>query len=243
MISTRKIFAICEKDFKGLARNLFVLSGVLIVPIIAFVMGLAVEPEYAAQASTLFITMNIMMNGANIICVMIAEEKEKHTLNVLSASTVSGLDFLISKLIIALVLTALVNVAIYFIFGLSGVMPIGPFMLVTSFAILPAAAIGAIIGIATKTQSAASTAVAPIALVPIFLPMLLPPESGLWNVLQYIFSEQIVSGLRTVYDGEPFISAIGVIAANFAVLAIVDRHYSYFGRAVSNECEADWYHQ
>ncbi|MCL2404873.1 MAG: ABC transporter permease [Defluviitaleaceae bacterium] len=221
MISTRKIFAICEKDFKGLARNLFVLSGILIVPIIAFVMGLVIEPEYAAQASVTFIVMNIMMNGANIICVMIAEEKEKHTLNVLSASTVSGLDFLISKLLIAVVLTAVVNVIIYFMFGLLDVMPIGSFMLITSIAILPAAAIGAVIGIATKTQSAASTAVAPIALIPIFLPMVIPAESAAWNVLRFLFTEQVVSGLRAIYLGESFISSIGIIVANFAVLFIV----------------------
>ncbi|MCL2378425.1 MAG: ABC transporter permease [Defluviitaleaceae bacterium] len=221
MISTRKIFAICEKDFKGLARNLFVLSGILIVPIIAFVVGRTLDAEFAAQSATLFIVMNIMMNGTNIICVMIAEEKEKHTLNVLSASTVSGLDFLISKLIIAVLLTALVNVVVYFMFGLTNIIPIGPFMLITSIAILPAATIGAIIGIATKTQSAASTAVAPLALVPIFLPMIIPPEAPAWYVLRYLFTEQVLTGLRAVYDGEAFISNIGIIGANFVVLFIV----------------------
>ena len=234
MISTRKIYAICEKDLKGITRNLFVLSGVLIVPLISFIMGRGLEAEYVAQISVMFIVMNIMMNGANIICVMIAEEKEKHTLNVLSASTVSGLDFLISKLIIAVVLTAAVNAAIYFMLGLTDFMAFGPFMLITSVAILPAATIGAIIGIATKTQSAASTVVAPIALVPIVFPMLIPAESGVWDVLQYFFTEQVVSGLRAVYDGEAFMANVGFIAANFAVLFVVFMLY-YRKKGLSGE--------
>jgi len=221
MISTRKIYAICEKDIKGITRNLFVLSGVLIVPIITFVMGRAMDAELAAQTAVMFIVMNIMMNGGNIICVMIAEEKEKHTLNVLSASTVSGLDFLISKLIIALILTAAVNLSIYFMMGLSDTMPLGPFMLITSIAILPAAAIGAVIGIATKTQAAASSVVAPLALIPLMMPMLVPAESAAWDVLRYLFTEQVVSGLRAIYDSEPFMANIGFVAANFAVLFIV----------------------
>jgi len=221
MISSRKIFAICEKDFKGLARNVFVLTGLVIVPIMAMLMGRGVDPENAAQFATMFVTMNIMMNGANIICVMIAEEKEKHTLHVLSSSTVSGLDFLISKMIITVLLTAIGNLIIYFMFGLLDIVSIGPFMLITSLAIIPAATIGAIIGIATKTQAAASTAVAPLAMIPILLPIIVPAESGAWDILRFLFTEQVLDGIRAVYYGESFMNNIAIIAANFAALFVL----------------------
>jgi len=221
MISIRKIFAICEKDFKGLSRNLFVLSGLVIVPIMAFLMGRGLYDEYSAQVATMFVTMNIMMNGANIICVMIAEEKEKYTLNVLSASTVSGLDFLLSKMLVTIVLTIVGNLLVYFMFGLLDSIPVGPFLLITSVAILPAAAIGAVIGIATKTQAAASSAVAPLAMIPILLPIIVPAESAAWDVLQYLFTEQVVDGLRSVYYSESFVSNLGIIGINFAVLFVV----------------------
>ena len=210
MISFRKIHAIMHKDFKSLLHNVFVLSGLLIVPIVAFVMNLTAE-GFIIELAVMFVQMNILMNGANIICVMIAEEKEKQTLGVLKASTVSGLDFLISKLLINLILTAIVTMGLYFMLDVGQAIALGPFMIITSVAILPVAAIGAIVGIATKTQSAASTIVAPFALIFIFLPIAVPATSSAWNVLQYLFSEQTVRGMLAIYNGESYMSYIGKI--------------------------------
>ena len=219
MISSRKIHALCAKDAKSLLHNVFILSGILIIPVMAFVFNLMAD-EFVIDLVLMIVQMNVLMNGANIICVMIAEEKEKHTLNVLVSSTVSGLDFLLSKLLVSVVLTMAVSVAVYFMFDLMGIMAFGQFMLITGVAVLPAAAIGAIIGITMKTQAAASSAVAPLFMVFMFLPMLVPRDSAVWNVLQYLFPEQMVLGLIAVYRGEAFMTYIGFILANFAVLFV-----------------------
>ena len=230
MISTRKISALFAKDAKSIMHNVFVLSGVLIIPVVAFVFGLIAEEEIMMTYLVMVAQMNILMNGANIICVMIAEEKEKHTLGVLKASTVSGLDFLIAKLLITVLVTSAVSALVFFMFGMNNNMNFGMYMLLTTVAILPAAAIGAIIGIATKTQSAASSVVAPFALVLLFVPIVVHPESGAWRVLRFMFSEQLVYGLRYLYNNEPVLGmrpidslesfwvSIGIILANFAVL-------------------------
>jgi len=217
----RKIGALCAKDAKTIFHNLFVLSGLLVVPVLAMLMTIGSEPEQVIILASFLIPMNVLLNGANIICVMIAEEKEKHTLNVLVASTVSGADFLISKVLVATVLTLVSNAVVFQIMGLGSVMPIGSFLLVTGVTILPVAAVGAIIGIVCKTQTAASTVVAPIMILLVIMPPLIPESFFTEYILRYAFSEQMNYGLSAVFNGESYLANIGVIAANFAVLAAV----------------------
>ena len=220
MISLRKIYALIAKDMKTITYNLFVLSGLLVVPVVAFFFTLATDAPEPALAD-LLLQMNILLNGANIICVMIAEEKEKHTLSVLIASTVSGAEFLVGKVLVTAVLTLISNVALFFIMGLGAILPFGSFVIVTGIAILPAAAIGAIIGIACKTQAAASTAVAPLMMILVILPMFIPRSFFTENILHYIFSRQMSLGLAAAYHGEAYLANIGAIAANFVVLSAV----------------------
>ena len=220
MISTRKVYALFAKDMKTITYNLFVISGLLVVPIIAFFFTMASNGPEPALADFL-LQMNILINGANIICVMIAEEKEKHTMGVLIASTVSGAEFLAGKVLVTTVLTLASNVALYFIMGLGAIMPFGSFVIVTGVAILPAAAIGAIIGIACKTQAAASSAVAPLMMLLVLLPMFLQGSFLTDNILYYVFSEQMSHGLAATYHGESFLPNIGIIAVNFVVLSVI----------------------
>ena len=220
MISTRKIYALCEKQFKTIFYNLFILSGLVVVPIVAFFFGLNADYPEPALVDML-VTMNILMNGANIMCVMIAEEKEKNTLNVLIASTVSGLDFLISKLLVTVLFTLAINAALFFIMDAHYFFDFGSYMLVTGIAILPPAAIGAVIGLLCKTQSAATTAITPFMMALLFVPMFVPADSAIHDFMQYVFSEQMTLGLRAIYNGEAFLAHIGFIAANFAVFFVI----------------------
>jgi len=221
MISMRKINALVAKDMKTTLNNIFVLSGLLAVPIMGLLLSIGSEPEQLIALASFLVPMNVLLNGANIICVMIAEEKEKHTLNVLVASTVSGADFLVSKVVVTALFAFVSNALVYAILRLGGVMPFGPFLLVTGVTILPVAVVGAIIGIACKTQAAASTAVAPIMILLVILPPLIPENYFTENILRFVFSESMTHGLSAVYSGEPFLAEIGIIAANFVVLAAV----------------------
>jgi hypothetical protein len=105
--------------------------------------------------------------------------------------------------------------------GLGTIVPFGSFVLVTGVAILPAAAIGAIIGIACKTQAAASSAVAPLMMLLVLLPMFIPESFITKNILYYVFSEQMSHGLAAIYHGEGFLPNIGIIAANFVILSAI----------------------
>jgi len=224
MSSMRKISALLWKQMKTISYNPFIISGLLVFPVMAFIFNLTTDPNdpYVAaemiQMAMFFIQINVLVNGANIICVMIAEEKEKKTLNVLITSTVSGMEFLISKVLGTVILTAASNVALFFIYGLQDTMAIGPFLLLTTIAILPAAAIGAVVGILCKTQTAASTVVSPVIMVLAFVPTFIPEGSFLESAFRYVFSEQLILGIRAVSYGEPFMGYVGFIAVNFAML-------------------------
>jgi len=219
MISMRKIFALFAKDMKSITYNVFIISGILLMPIIAIMFTIGLDEPNVWLADFL-IKMNILINGANIICVMIAEEKEKHTLSVLISSTVSGADFLIGKVLVTGILTFASNLVLYFIMSLGSVIPIGAYLLMTGMAILPVTALGAIIGLVFKTQAAASTAVAPIMMLLVFVPMFLPPDNiFIDNVFKYIFSEQMSLGLTAVYNGDAYLSNLAIISANFIILA------------------------
>ena len=220
IMSMTKVYALFAKDMKMISYNLFVISGLLVVPVVAFFFTLTADAPEPAIAD-LLLQMNILINGANIICVIIAEEKEKHTLSVLIASTVSGVEFLAGKLLVTTLLTLASNVVLFLITGLGSIMPIGPFILVTGAAILPAAAIGAIIGIACKTQASASSAVAPLMMLLVLLPMFLPQGFFTENILYYVFSQQMSLGLAAVYHGTSFLPNIGIIAVNFVVLSAI----------------------
>jgi ABC-2 type transport system permease protein len=218
MISLRKIGAICAKQLKVMAYNLFILVGFLAAPIMAFFMR-GDGPD--GFVLSFLILINVLFAGANTMCVLIAEEKEKHTLNVLITSTVSGFDFLISNLIITVGITVAINGIIFFILGFQGVLPFVPFLLLTGVGVMPAALIGAIIGIVTKNQMTATTAIVPVMVLLIYIPAFMQGSFFVENIIYYGFAEQMVSGLTSVYLGESIAVNLGVIALNLFVLMVV----------------------
>ncbi len=220
MISIRKIEALFVKDMKSVFYNLFIIVGLLLMPAIAFV-NIQVNDYIDKGIIHMLLQMNILFNAATIICVMIAEEKEKQTLNVLSAATVSGLDFLISKLAVTIVLVSAVNIILYYILGLQDMFEMRPFILLTIAVLMPAATIGGIVGIACKTQSAASAAVSPLALVFIFLPAIITDGFFAENIMGFLFTEQFYYGLQAIYTGESLLPPLRIIGMNFLIPFII----------------------
>jgi len=81
------------------------------------------------------------------------------------------------------------NVILYFMLELQDWFGLPQFLLLTSTAILPIAALGGIVGIACKTQTAASTAIAPILLFLLFLPIFVTDGFLADSVMSFFFTE------------------------------------------------------
>jgi len=224
VISTRKISAIYSKNIKSVFSNPFIAALPVMMVALAFVFRM-IMPEYAAYYEiaptlTMLVLMNVLIGGATIMAVLIAEEKEKNTLNVLITSTVSPLDFLISHVLTAATLTIAVNVAMFYIMGVPN-LPLADYLIITSIGAIAAITLGATLGLLAKNQAAASTLGTPLIAV-VLLPSLFTSNFIVDNILYYFFSEQIVFALMDVIRGDGIdLLRIGIMAANFIAFAAI----------------------
>jgi len=225
MISPRKIYAIYSKNMKNIIYNPFIMTSPVAILVLAYLFGAFMIPADAPAELTIYlmnmvVIMNAIMCGVMIMSVLIAEEKEKNTLNVLITSTVSGMDFLTGNVLTTATITVICNIAVYFIIGARDLIPFGPYILITSAGAAAAITFGATFGLLAKNQAAASTMAAPLALL-IFLPVLLRGSFIIDNVLYYFFTEQISIALVELADGKFRLFRIGIITANLIVFAFI----------------------
>ena len=96
------------------------------------------------------------------------------------------------------------------------------FLLVAFTATLPVTVVGALIGILCKSQAVASTVVAPLVMISIFIPMFIPESvfEVAGRYLQLIFAFQIISGFMEIIEGG-MMTSVGILFANFVVLFVV----------------------
>ena len=224
MISARKISAIYSKNMKNIARNPFIALAPIAVIAVSFLLTMNL-PEYVTNYEvvgvlTMVVGLNAILTGITTMCVLIAEEKEKNTLNVLVTSTVSGLDFLTAHVLTTATITIVVNALVFVIVGAEG-LNIGVFMLVTSIGTLAAITLGATLGILAKNQAAASTMVSPFALALIIAPTFFPNTFFTDNVLYYAFTEQMNHALMEIVVYDLNWSRVLILGANIAVFALI----------------------
>jgi len=229
LISFRKIKALYLKNMKNIFYNAFIITAPVAILILAYLFGMFIIPkdaplevmyELLSMILNMTVNMNIIMCGVMIMAVLIAEEKEKNTLNVLITSTVSGIDFLTANVLTTATVTIICNIAVYFIVGARGIVPFGSYILITSLGSIAAITFGATIGLLSKNQIVASTIVAPIFLI-ILIPVFLRGSFIIDNVLYYFFTEQISIAISELIKGSLSFTRYIIITVNFAVFAVL----------------------
>jgi len=224
MISSRKINAIYNKNMKGITKNPFIMTSPVAVIAIAFLFMMQL-PYYAENYEVTLIlntliSLNVMMSGIQTMSVLIAEEREKNTLNVLVTSTVSGLDFLLAHVLTTATITMVVNVAIYFIVGVDG-LALSDYLIVTGVGTIAAITLGATFGLLAKNQAAATTMVMPILMVLLIAPMFFADTFFVENILYYAFTEQMgLAVLDLMGDGLNWMRVI-FLGGNIALFAVI----------------------
>lgn len=161
-----KVHALMKKDFKDALKNLNCLF-MVILPLF-FVMlynsigiGEHMPPTFVMM---LGLQMNMALIPVSALAMMVAEEKEKHTLRTLMLANVSAPEFLLSKLIIGYSMMQLVNVAIFFLCS-QPVSDLLRYFLITSLGSVPTLILGASIGLISKNQMSTGILAAPAALL------------------------------------------------------------------------------
>jgi len=223
-MSLRKISAIYSKNMKGVAKNPFIVIAPIAVLLLTFLQVMNLSEDVTnyeiAMLLNMLIGLNVLLTGITTMCVLIAEEKEKNTLNVLITSTVSGVDFLTAHVLTTATITIAVNVIVYFIVGIDG-LAITDYLLVTSFGTIAAITLGATLGILAKNQAAASTMVSPFVMLLMLAPLFFPESFLVENVLYYAFTEQMNLAMIDLLDGGLNWMRIAILGANIAVFAVI----------------------
>ena len=165
-IQAYKVAALFRKDWKDTLKN----GNCLLLCILP--LGMSALYTFldfdGFQLDRLFVLsigllMNLSLLPLSATSMMIAEEKEKHTLRTLMLSNVSAVEFLLSKALVIFLLMQAVNLGVYAMVG--RVVPLPYFLLVTTCAAPCGILLGALIGLVAKNQMSTGMFSAPLALL------------------------------------------------------------------------------
>lgn len=179
--ATRKTGALLAKDLSDLFKNPTMLV-VCLLPIAftalyRFMIGDAtsnagITPEQQAAAGPIikqFMLGSSLCIAIGMVCTMtvlygIAEEKEKHTLRTLMLANVGASQVVVSKAIVALVASAVINTACFFVAG-GELGMLGAYLALGVVGSLPVILFSLVLGLASRDQMTAGVYSVPVLLV------------------------------------------------------------------------------
>lgn len=219
--SLRKLRALMGKDLSDMLKNptmvVCMAMPVLFVLLYRFLMGNvagnlgtgAPDGSQAALSGAMnFILLNtalcmaIGMTGSATLVYGLAEEKEKHTLRTLMLANVSAEQIMLSRGLVALAATAVVEALGFAVSGAPWHL-FGPFMACGILGGLPIILLSLVLGLASRDQMTAGLYSVPILLV-VIAPMLGGFTPQLAAVAQFLPTGGAVELLRLAVEGVPF---------------------------------------
>jgi len=213
--SMRRFQAIVSKEWKDAAKNPQVLLMVGMPIFFAFLFSKMGQNSLGGLASA--ILMALVMSGAFIQGMTVAEEKEKHTLRVLMLSPATATEILMGKSCLSAIYTLISIVLAIFVSGVALTnIPAIAVMIVLLLIIF--IAFGTIIGLLSRTVSESSIVGLPVLLIfimgPIFAPAL--KVELLTTIVSYLPSDHFIQAMIQLEPGGSF----GDISANLINMAI-----------------------
>ena len=216
----RNIDAVFLKQLKETFKNKTILIQFLMMPILAVVMENTITlddmPEHFFVK--MFSVMFVGMAPLTCMSAIISEEKEKNTLRVLMMSNVKPFQYLIGVGFYVW-LMCMAGAAVFAVCGGYEGMDFCVFMLIMSVGILLSSLTGAVIGVFSKNQMAATSVTVPVMMVFSFLPMLSMFNESIKNIARITYSQQmsiLINGIGTV---DIKAESVVVIALNFVIMA------------------------
>ena len=216
----RNIDAVFLKQLKETFKNKTILIQFLMMPILAVVMENTITlddmPEHFFVK--MFSVMFVGMAPLTCMSAIISEEKEKNTLRVLMMSNVKPFQYLVGVGFYVW-LMCMAGAAVFAVCGGYEGMDFCVFMLIMSVGILLSSLIGAVIGVFSKNQMAATSVTVPVMMVFSFLPMLSMFNESIKNIARITYSQQmsiLINGIGTV---DIKAESVVVIALNFVIMA------------------------
>lgn len=218
----RNIAAVFSKQLKETLKNKSILIQFLMFPVMVLIMENAIVLEGMPEHFfvKLFAVMFVGMAPLTCISSIISEEKEKDTLRALMMSNVHPFEYLIG-IGLYVWLMCMVGAAVFAVTGGYESKDFLMFMVIMAAGILLSELTGAVIGVFSKDQMAATSVTVPVMMVFSFLPMLSMFNESIEKIAKVTYSQQLsilISGLGTA-EVKP--ESILVIAANFIISAVL----------------------
>jgi len=220
--SMRRVNALFKKEIKDFGKNVNV-SLMCLLPIVFSIIysklfgGNAVE-DHLGKTDILImcIGMNLIMVSGFVVAMLIAEEKEKNTLRTLMLSGVSPLEFLTGKILITFLISQIINVAIFFIIGIS-IQYLGIYILLTTLVVFTMIEIGALIGIISPNQMSTGVVGMPVLMLFLMVPLFAKLNKTLLKIAEFLPNYNMNLMLEKLFKGE--IIGLGY-AYNIAVILV-----------------------
>jgi len=223
----RAMSAIFTKQINDTFKNPTVTMLFILLPAVAFLMVnfMEVPPDVPAFASVAVIAaMGIAMMPLGSMPSYISEDIETSSLRFLVMAGVKPMQYLLGLSAFTLLLASFSMLAFGLIGGLSG----GDLLLflgASIFALLPAIALGALLGIISKNVQQGMTFGAVFGMVLGMIPVFATANESIMNVTNFLFSQQVTNIYMYIVHGPPtyinwsLTEAFIIIGANFIVFA------------------------
>ena len=211
----RNFTAVFLKQIKETFKNKAILIQYIMFPLMTIVMENAVEMEGMPEHFFVKLFSVMFVGMAPLVCMssIISEEKEKNTLRALLMCNVKPFEYLAG--VGAYVF--LVCMAGAGVFGWCGGYTgtdLAVFLLIMAVGILLSQLTGAVIGVWSKDQMAATSVTVPVMMVFSFLPMLSMFNESIRRVAQVFYSQQLNILINNLGTAPVEAKSILIIAAN-----------------------------
>lgn len=217
------IGVLIKKDIKVLFTNKNILIMIFLPVIFALLYQMIYgdmvkdDPAYASFVLCMAELVNMVAIPLTGLGMMIAEEKEKHTLRVLMLSDVSASEYLISKIIVNLIMMELVGIIIYFVTGVTlDFLPI--YIFITTLTAIAILLFGAVIGIASKDQMSTSTWATPLMFLFLLPPMLGEFNSFMASIAKFVPTFALNEMLKTIVAGNSIFTS--AMISNYVLIGV-----------------------
>ncbi|MBP3325136.1 MAG: ABC transporter permease [Coprococcus sp.] len=186
------IRAILWKQLKDTVKNKTILIQFIMFPCMTVIMEKAVHIQGMTEHffANLFAVMYIGMAPLTSIAALISEEKEKNTLRVLQMCNVKAFEYLLGNAIYIVSVCMIGSLVIGLAGGYTGI-ELLYFMVISFLGHNISVLLGAMIGLISRNQMAATSVSVPVMMIFSFLPMLSMFNQTIRNIAKYIYSEQL----------------------------------------------------
>lgn len=214
----KNIKAVFMKQLLDTVKNKTVFIQFLMFPIIAIIMENTVKIEDMPEHffAKLFAVMFVGMAPLSCMSAIISEEKEKNTLRALMMCSVKPWQYLISVGAYIFIM-CMVGMAVFAVLGEYKGTELAVFIFSVAFGIILSELIGAVIGIFSRNQMAATSLTLPIMMIFSFSPMLSMFNETIKKIAGITYLQQISNILNGMGTSEISVKSIIVISANFVI--------------------------